>query len=147
MMLQQAQAFIKEHGIDYIMAQFVDIHGVANAKSVPADHLEDILTDGAGFVGFAVWGMGQGPHEHDFMAIGDLSTLSLVPWQPGYARMLKVSPQTLHEALEGLAASKFFAAQLGRAFIDKFIEVKRMEWVDCARHVSDWKVDRYLSFY
>ena len=88
MTLQQAQAFIQEHGIDYILAQFVDIHGVAKTKSVPADHLEDILTDGAGFAGFAVWGMGQGPHEHDFMAIGDLSTLSLVPWQPGYARMV-----------------------------------------------------------
>ena len=30
----------------------------------------------------------MGPHGPDFMAIGDPSSLSLVPWQPGYARMV-----------------------------------------------------------
>lgn len=85
---QEAKAFIQKHEIQFILAQFVDIHGVAKTKSVPADHLDDVLTDGAGFAGFAAWGLGQGPHDHDFMAIGDLNTLSLVPWQPGYARMV-----------------------------------------------------------
>ncbi len=84
----EAKAFIQEHDIQFILAQFVDIHGVAKTKSVPADHLDDVLTEGAGFAGFAAWGLGQGPHDHDFMAVGDLSTLSLVPWQPGYARMV-----------------------------------------------------------
>ncbi len=51
-------------------------------------HFEDILNDGAGFAGFAVWGLGQEPHDPDYMAVGDLSTLSLVPWQPGYARIV-----------------------------------------------------------
>ena len=32
--------------------------------------------------------MGIDPHGPDFMAIGDLSTLSLIPWQPGYARIV-----------------------------------------------------------
>ncbi len=84
----EAKAFIQEHDIQFILAQFVDIHGVAKTKSVPADHLDDVLTEGAGFAGFAAWGLGQGPHDHDFMAVGDLSTLSLVPWQPGYARLV-----------------------------------------------------------
>ena len=84
----EAKEFIKQHDVKFILAQFVDIHGVAKTKSVPADHLEDILTGGAGFAGFAAWGMGQGPQDHDFMAVGDISTLCLVPWQPGYARMV-----------------------------------------------------------
>ena len=84
----EAKEFIKQHDVKFILAQFVDIHGVAKTKSVPADHLDDILTGGAGFAGFAAWGMGQGPQDHDFMAVGDISTLSLVPWQPGYARMV-----------------------------------------------------------
>ncbi|MGD9601062.1 MAG: type III glutamate--ammonia ligase [Gammaproteobacteria bacterium] len=88
MNLKQAQKFLKDHDIRYVLAQFVDIHGVAKTKSVPASHFEDILTAGAGFAGFAVWGLGMGPHDADYMAVGDLDTLSLVPWQPGYARIV-----------------------------------------------------------
>ncbi len=87
MNLEQAKKFLKEHNIKFVLAQFVDIHGVAKTKSVPAHCLEDVVTDGAGFAGFAVWGLGQEPHSPDFMARGDLSSLSLVPWQPGYARI------------------------------------------------------------
>lgn len=84
----EAKQFLDKHSVKFILAQFVDIHGVAKTKSVPAGHLNDVLTDGAGFAGFAAWGMGQGPEDHDFMAVGDIDTLSLVPWQPGYARMV-----------------------------------------------------------
>ena len=34
-----------------------------------------VLTDGAGFAGFALWGFGMGPDGPDYMAVGDLSTL------------------------------------------------------------------------
>jgi glutamine synthetase len=86
--LAEAKKFIKENGVKYVLAQFVDIHGVAKVKSVPADHLEDILTNGAGFAGGAIWGMGIEPNGPDYMAVGELGTLSLVPWQPGYARII-----------------------------------------------------------
>ena len=85
---EQAKAFLAEHSVKFVLAQFVDIHGVAKAKAVPAAHFDDVLRDGAGFAGFAVWGLGQEPHDADYMAVGDLSTLSLVPWQPGYARIV-----------------------------------------------------------
>lgn len=84
----QARKFLKDHAIRYVLAQFVDIHGVAKTKSVPVSHFDEILKDGAGFAGFAVWGMGMAPHDPDYMGVGDLSTLSLVPWQPGYARIV-----------------------------------------------------------
>jgi len=84
----QAKAFLEENQVKFVLAQFVDIHGVAKTKSVPVSHFEDILNDGAGFAGFAVWGLGQEPHDPDFMAVGDLSTLTLIPWQPGYARIV-----------------------------------------------------------
>ena len=79
---------IKENNIKYILAQFVDIHGVAKTKSVPAHYLNDVVEKGAGFAGFAVWGLGMEPHGPDFLARGDLDTLSIVPWQPGYARIV-----------------------------------------------------------
>lgn len=86
--LAEAKKFLKDNNVKYILAQFVDIHGVAKVKSVPASHLEDILTTGAGFAGGAIWGMGIAPNGPDYMAVGDLSTLSLIPWQLGYARII-----------------------------------------------------------
>jgi glutamine synthetase len=88
MNLKQAQKFLKDNKVRYVLAQFVDIHGVAKTKSVPVSHFEDILKAGAGFAGFAVWGFGMAPHSADYLAVGDLDTLSLVPWQPGYARIV-----------------------------------------------------------
>ncbi|MDO6459631.1 type III glutamate--ammonia ligase [Granulosicoccaceae sp. 1_MG-2023] len=87
-MVTEHEKFLSDNDIKYILAQFVDIHGVAKTKSVPAHCLNDVVEKGAGFAGFAVWGMGMEPHGPDFMARGDLSTLSVVPWQPGYARIV-----------------------------------------------------------
>lgn len=86
--LAEANQFLKDNHVKYILAQFVDIHGVAKVKSVPAAHLNDILTNGAGFAGGAICGMGIAPNGPDYMAVGELSTLALIPWQPGYARII-----------------------------------------------------------
>ncbi len=86
--VREAQDYLLAHGVGYVLAQFVDIHGVAKAKSVPASHLGSVISEGAGFAGFAIWGVGIEPHGPDFMARGDLGTLGLVPWQPGLARIV-----------------------------------------------------------
>ncbi|NJO79659.1 MAG: type III glutamate--ammonia ligase [Cyanobacteria bacterium RM1_2_2] len=86
----EAKQFLEANQVKFILAQFVDIHGTAKTKAVPASHYEDILNPGAGFAGFAVWGMNMLPNSPDFMAVGDPSTLTLVPWMPGYARMVCV---------------------------------------------------------
>jgi glutamine synthetase len=70
---------------DYYLAQFVDIHGRPKAKLVPAKHKDMIFTSGAGFAGFAIAGMGMGPHGAEFMAIGDAKDVRPVPWMPGTA--------------------------------------------------------------
>ncbi|GAA5315478.1 MAG: type III glutamate--ammonia ligase [Candidatus Pelagadaptatus aseana] len=87
-MSKDIDKFISDNEIKYVLAQFVDIHGVAKTKSVPVHCLMDVVENGAGFAGFAVWGLGMEPHGPDFMARGDLDTLSIVPWQPGYARIV-----------------------------------------------------------
>jgi len=84
---QSARKFLKDHKLKYILAQFVDIHGAAKAKAVPAEHLDMVLNEGAGFAGFALWGFGMGPHGPDYMAVGDPATLTPIPWMPGFARM------------------------------------------------------------
>lgn len=88
MTTEEIDKFIKDNDIKFVLAQFVDIHGVAKTKSVPANCIHDVIKNGAGFAGFAVWGLGMGPQGPDFMAKGDPDTLSLVPWQPGYARIV-----------------------------------------------------------
>lgn len=87
MAVSDAASFFEQNGIKYVLAQFVDIHGVAKTKAVPVSHYQEVLEAGAGFAGFAIWGVGIGPHGPDFMAVGDHATLSAVPWQPGYARV------------------------------------------------------------
>jgi len=73
--------------VKYLLAQFVDIHGSAKVKMVPADYVDSIVNDGAGFAGAAVWGMGQGPHSHDLMGRADIDSYTVLPWEPGVARM------------------------------------------------------------
>ena len=73
-------------GIDYLLVQFVDIHGSAKVKMVPAECLDAVADSGAGFAGGAVWGMGQNAASHDMMARIDPATYTPLPWKPGLAR-------------------------------------------------------------
>src|SRR3954464_12144511 len=77
--------FDQDH-IEFLLVQFVDIHGAAKAKMVPATCLDEVIDAGAGFAGGAVWGVGQGPHSHDIMARIDVNTYSRLPWMPNTAR-------------------------------------------------------------
>jgi glutamine synthetase len=76
----------EQDGIAHLLVQFVDIHGAAKVKLVPARSLQGVVEAGAGFAGGAVWGMGQGPHSHDMMARVDPSTYTPMPHEPGVAR-------------------------------------------------------------
>ena len=62
------------------------MHGKPSAKLVPAHHLDDLLTDGAGFAGFAAGDLGQGPHDPDMIAIPDPASFTMLPWKPTVAR-------------------------------------------------------------
>ncbi|MFC1969429.1 type III glutamate--ammonia ligase [Chloroflexota bacterium] len=76
----------KEKNIDFFFAQYVNMYGVANAKLVPANHLEDMFTDGACFAGFAAVGFSVGPDAPDLAAIPDPNTLTILPWKKNIAR-------------------------------------------------------------
>ncbi|MAE61792.1 MAG: type III glutamate--ammonia ligase [Planctomycetaceae bacterium] len=82
----QIKKQMKADGIEFILAQFVDITGGAKVKMMPASSLDDAVDEGAGFAGAAVWGVGQGPDSHDMLARIDLDTYTPLPWQPNTAR-------------------------------------------------------------
>jgi len=73
-------------GIEFYFAQFVDMYARPSAKLIPAAHLDSLVTDGAGFAGFAAGELGQFPSDPDIAAIPDLRSFTPVPWEPGLAR-------------------------------------------------------------
>ncbi|MGH2869216.1 MAG: type III glutamate--ammonia ligase [Solirubrobacteraceae bacterium] len=77
---------VKDEKIEFLFAQFVDMHGKPSAKLVPAHHLDDLLSEGAGFAGFAAGDIGQGPDDPDMIAMPDPTTLTILPWRPTVAR-------------------------------------------------------------
>jgi len=58
-----------------------------------------------------------------------------------------ILPQNLGEAVDALDGDPLFRESMGTGIIDEFISLKRMEWIDYHRHVSEWEVKRYLSFF
>ncbi len=83
---EDARRIVKDAGVEFLFAQFVDMHGKPSAKLVPAHHLDDLLEDGAGFAGFAAGDIGQGPDDPDIIAMPDPRSLTILPWRPDVAR-------------------------------------------------------------
>src|SRR5712691_8478295 len=83
--LQQVAKFAKEKGIEFFLCSFVEMGGMPKAKLIPATHLEDMAHGSAGFAGFAVGHIGQGPHDPDMIAIPDFESLTQLPWRRNVA--------------------------------------------------------------
>ncbi|HEX2044861.1 MAG TPA: hypothetical protein VHF23_04435, partial [Gaiellaceae bacterium] len=76
----------KRRGVEFYFAQFVDMYARPSAKLVPAQNLDDLVSEGAGFAGFAAGELGQVPSDPDIAAIPDLRSYTPVPWEPTVAR-------------------------------------------------------------
>src|SRR5215475_11207930 len=83
----EVRRVVSEQGIQFLFAQFVDMHGKPSAKLVPASHLDDLMTDGAGFAGFAAGDIGQRPNDPDIIAMPDPTSYTRLPWRPEVARL------------------------------------------------------------
>ena len=81
------ERYIREHDVEFLFAQFVDMHGKPNAKLVPARLLDGLMADGAGFAGFAAGAIGQEPHHPDLAAMPDVRSFTPLPWRPSVARL------------------------------------------------------------
>jgi glutamine synthetase len=60
-----------------------------------------------------------------------------------HAAGVKTLPQNLGDAVSALQADAPFCAALGQTMADQFIEIKRAEWIEYARHVSAWELKQY----
>jgi glutamine synthetase len=83
---EEVKRYVDENSVQFLFAQFVDMHGKPNAKLVPSTHLDDLLDEGAGFAGFAAGAIGQRPHDPDMIAVPDIRSFTPLPWRPEVAR-------------------------------------------------------------
>ena len=60
-------------------------------------------------------------------------------------RGVKVLPQNLGEALDALERDPVVQSALGEPLYREFLSVKREEWAQYNRTVSQWEVDRFLT--
>src|SRR5436309_6560986 len=84
--LEEVRQLAAERGIEFYFAQFVDMYARPSAKLIPAAHLESLVSEGAGFAGFAAGELGQLPSDPDVAAIPDLRSFTPVPWEQNLAR-------------------------------------------------------------
>src|SRR6476661_7333258 len=84
--VEEIRSRSEDLGVEFYFAQFVDMYGRPSAKLVPAANLDDLVSDGAGFAGFAAGEIGQLPSDPDIAAMPDLDSFTLVPWQSNLAR-------------------------------------------------------------
>ena len=57
------EQLLREQGVNYCLAAFVDVHGIPKAKSVPLHHFQRMMRGSELFTGAALDGLGQGPQE------------------------------------------------------------------------------------
>jgi glutamine synthetase len=84
--LDEIKQVADERGIEFYFAQFVDMYGRPSAKLVPAANLDDLVSEGAGFAGFAAGEIGQVPSDPDIAAMPDLASFTPVPWEKTLGR-------------------------------------------------------------
>ena len=84
--LDAIRATMKERGIEFFFAQFVDLYARPSAKLIVNGNLDDLVAEGVGFAGFAAGEIGQVPSDPDIAAMPDLASFTPVPWQQNLAR-------------------------------------------------------------
>jgi glutamine synthetase len=62
-------------------------------------------------------------------------------------KKIELLPQNLLAAVEALEKDEVVKSGLGPELAKEFLRLKRMEWVEYGRHVSDWETKRYLEFF
>ena len=71
---------IDENNIKYIRLWFTDILGYLKGMSITRSEIEAVLTHGQGFDGSSIEGFVR-IEESDLMAIPDLDTFTIIPWE------------------------------------------------------------------
>lgn len=75
-------------GVKYALAAWIDLHGRSKSKVVPVDHLPNVLAGSERYTPRGITGLGEmTPNEPESVAMPDLSTLTVLPWDRRFAWM------------------------------------------------------------
>src|SRR3954464_6455382 len=116
-----------QDGIKFFFAQFVDMNAKPSAKLVPIENWDALVTEGAGFAGFAAGPIGQTPASPDMMAVPDLDSFTPVPFKPGPARFPRAHPVRFKPGLARFACD---------------ITVEGEDWPYCPRTILRRQLER-----
>jgi glutamine synthetase len=79
---------------------------------------------------------------------GEPRNVNLYDWSDAQLREAGIGmlPQNLNAALDALEADPVIADALA-PLTAEFLKLKRQEWIEYMRHVSDWEINSYLEFF
>ena len=78
--LQSLQMSLKEQGVKYAMASFVDIHGMCKGKVVPMEHFDRMMQGSELFTGAALDGVPQEINDDEVGTMPDPDSATILPW-------------------------------------------------------------------
>lgn len=79
--ISPAQTALAEAGVEYLLASYVDMHGVSKAKMVPIDHYTRMMTGSELFTGAALDGVPQDVSDEEVAAHPDPASARILPWR------------------------------------------------------------------
>ncbi|MCU1603956.1 MAG: glutamine synthetase [Modestobacter sp.] len=112
-------------GVKYALASWIDVLGRPKSKTVPIDHLPNLLAGSERYTPRGMGGIGvMDPVEDEIAGIPDLSTLKVLPWDRRIAWMVAdmswggrepyaLCPRSILKKQVEAAAELGFVAQLG----------------------------------
>lgn len=78
--LQELKTSLKNKGVKYALASFVDLHGMCKAKAVPLSHFEQMMQGSELFTGAALDGVPQEINDEEVAAMPDPASATILPW-------------------------------------------------------------------
>ena len=112
-------------GVKYAVASWVDVLGRPKSKTVPVDHLPNLVAGSERYTPRGMGGIGHmDPVEAEVVGVPDLSTLKVLPWDRKFAWMLAdmsfggvepyaLCPRSILRKQVAAAAEMGYVAQLG----------------------------------
>jgi glutamine synthetase len=76
---------LTSRGVKFMLASYVDMHGVSKGKVVPISHLDRMLSGSELFTGAALDGIPQDISDEEVAAHPDRSSYAVLPWKPEVA--------------------------------------------------------------
>jgi glutamine synthetase len=135
-------------GVKYALASWIDVLGRPKSKTVPIDHLPNLLAGSERYTPRGMGGIGvMDPVEDEVAGIPDPSTLKILPWDRRVAWMVAdmswggrepyaLCPRSILKKQVAAAAELGFVAQLGVE--PEFYAFKPESLQEGSRQLSGW---------